>query len=161
MSNRIYKVVTPAGTRLIQAPTKGQAIKHCVSGDYTAEIVNSSELYSAIQEGAKVEDISVNVVSETVAEEITQEFTPPAQPTAPVPVPQNIQPVQPQAGGGHLNPTPVAPVPVPQPPTAAEAVIQEQAVINPQAHAVAVEGVPPTPPSQGGPVDWDAGERAS
>lgn len=54
---RIYLVNTPAGKRLVEASTKGQAINYCVSTDYSAEPISSSDLYAAIQAGAQVEKV--------------------------------------------------------------------------------------------------------
>lgn len=57
MSTRIYKVKTPTGDRLVEASTKSQAINHCVSTDYQADPISSSDLYAAMQSGAQVEKV--------------------------------------------------------------------------------------------------------
>ena len=40
--SRIYLVKTPAGQRLVEAGTKGQAINHCVTTDYSAEPISAA-----------------------------------------------------------------------------------------------------------------------
>ena len=161
MSQRIYKVTTPAGIRLVEASTKGQAIKHCVDTNYKAEPILSSELYAAMQAGAKVETAVTEKVSPKEAKAVGDMMA--AVASVPTPAQQQAGLLQHGLAPGiapAANPTasaapaanqapanwnpPVAPqTPAPQPPAGlspAQAIIAEQQRVNP--HAAAVAGVP-------------------
>jgi len=147
--SRIYKVKTPGGDRLVKSNTKGQAIKHCVEGDYDAEPVGSAEMYDLIQAGAEVEDIVEKKVEagdtpKPIASTPSAPATPPAQSTP-----------APTASG--KTPAPVAAVTPPV--NAVNPVLAEQQTINPKA-AEAAGAPPPIAPNAGGPVDWQAREES-
>lgn len=175
---RIYKVNTPAGERLIQSPTKGQAIKHCVTADYTADVVGASEMLDLINSGKTVETVATKdtpaeapaaVVKQKEAEYKALEVAPVVE--TPV-VKETLQ----AAPAAFIPPKAVTAQTAP--PVTAEAtsvdVIQEQQQINPQAAAAAMQSpvLPPAAPvlrpapvlqaapTQGGPVDWEARENA-
>lgn len=174
--SRIYKVKTPTGTRLVEAGTKGQAIKHCVSADYDAEVCSGSDVYAAMQQGIPVEKVggeTGNVESSSPSPQAAPAPAPtPASDTtayqnAPQPAQSFAAPVQSQPyNHGHLG-QPVIPV---------NPVLAEQQAVNPQATAAAfgtfspppqaggghLNPLPPEPPRPAsGPVDWEARERAS
>jgi hypothetical protein len=54
-ATRIYSVSTPAGTRLVEAPNKSQAINHVARDTITAEVAPQQKLVSLVSEGVKVE----------------------------------------------------------------------------------------------------------
>jgi len=141
---RIYKVKTPAGERLVEANTRGQAINHCVSSDYSAEPVGASEMYALIQAGKKVETLAEKPLEQSLAAE-------PAKAAAPTPAPmsQAASPAQPWSPPAAATPNPV---------------LAEQARVNPTAVAaagVAPRTILPVPPANGGPVDWQAREQSN
>lgn len=54
--SRIYKVSSTNGqVRLVKANSKGAAINHCISSEYDAVPVNSSDLYELMQANVLVE----------------------------------------------------------------------------------------------------------
>lgn len=142
--SRIYKVTTPAGERLVEATTKSQAIRHCVSADYEAVAISASDLYNLIQRNVKVESAAGEAVqsellrasNEAVRCERTAELLPPpaaSQPIAPPPAKVAIAPL--------VNP-----------------VLAEQMRINPQAaQAASVPQLDALPPAA--PVNWAAREQ--
>ena len=161
--SRIYKVKTPTGDRLIEANTKGQAVNWCIDADYSAEPVSASEMYTLIQAGVKVEKADAKGKSEA-GETKQQPVSTTSAPSAPQPQAQPLN-VAPAAGGVTIPQQPNQAVFIPPaavtpgqftPP--ANPVIAEQQRINPNAAAAA--GLPPAP-SVGGPVDWEARERAN
>lgn len=56
---RIYKVTTPTGVRLVESPTKGQAVKHCVDADYEAEVVGAAEAFDLRDKGTVLEKVAM------------------------------------------------------------------------------------------------------
>lgn len=156
---RIYKVNTPNGVRLVEASTKGQAINHCVTSDYSAEPINSSELYASIEQGAKVEKVapgkkldsqtpSHSPVPPASSPSLTAESLPTSAPLSPPT--EAWQAPLPQAAMQLINP-PTAP--------AVNPILAEQQRINPEAAKAA--GAPiipiaprPTPPPAPQPADW-------
>lgn len=190
---RIYKVKTPTGDRLVESPTKGQAVKHCVDADYTAEVISASEALRLTAKGVKVETVAMKgqpakkpstgtgTASQEPKASTPSDPTEAAQSTpqpSTTPVPSNPQPPAQQSapttppsgatapqgnvqGGSFIPPQPVQPGSG----VAPNPVLAEQQRINPDAAAAA--GAPPLPPAdgapaaQGGPVDWEARERAT
>jgi len=154
---RIYTVKTPAGLRYVESKTKGQAIAHCVSGDYSAEVTSQSELFEYMSNGGKVEK----------AEEKKSSSSLPAN-AAPAQTPASASIASPPAAA-HLNAGANNTAPLPLPP-GVNPVLAEQQKINPKAAAAAgapapvlplqpATALPPSAPSQNGPVDWEAREQ--
>lgn len=59
IKTRIYKVTTPTGVRLVESPTKGQAVKHCVDADYTADVVGAAEAFYLRDKGVPLERVAM------------------------------------------------------------------------------------------------------
>lgn len=56
MKTRIYVVQKTNGfTRLVEATSASQAIRHCALGEYAAKVASSTDVAHAMQGGAKVE----------------------------------------------------------------------------------------------------------
>lgn len=160
--SRIYLVKTPAGERLVEAGTKGQAINHCVSTDYSAEPISASDLHAHLQAGASVEKVTTKEKKHAAGATSGQtDSTTPAASTAPLPASQplplaaaasgspapaspaiNQAAPAPLAGLGQIAPTPASPSSPaggwnPPQQTGMNAVIAEQQRINPEAAAAA------------------------
>lgn len=141
MANRIYKVTTPNGFRLVEAGTRNQAVKHCQTGDYFAEPVSAIDMHKYIQQGVNVEKSAAlgkkipsrNANSETPAlprrDEVAERVT--AQDVRN----QLSQPQPPVAPPASIT------VETADRFATAQSVIQEQREINPEA-AEAAEAVP-------------------
>lgn len=54
-ATRIYAVSTPAGTRLVEAPNRSQAINHVARDTIAAKVAPQKEIVSLVSEGVKVE----------------------------------------------------------------------------------------------------------
>ena len=54
-ATRIYAVSTQAGTRLVEAPNRSQAINHVARDTITAEVAAQQKLVSLVSQGVKVE----------------------------------------------------------------------------------------------------------
>jgi hypothetical protein len=174
--SRIYKVETPNGLRAVNSKTSGNAVKHCVSGDYKATPMSSSEVYEWMQSGRPVEDASTegNAASssskDTTAPVQTPASatpaTPPAAPQASVGVtsgPSASTPSQvsaPSQQPAFIPPAPVTPGQF-TPPQNSNPIIAEQQRINPNAAAAAGAPAPilPVAPAPFGPVDWEKREQ--
>ena len=185
---RIYKVTTPTGIRLVESPTKGQAVKHCVDADYHAEVVGAAEAFDLRDKGTELERVaSKNAPAAKVAPKkagtstdgksstesdansqtasspaptpttVPSQQSSPATPPAAVPATQSApaeQSPSPQAevkAGSFIPPQAASPTPAP----GVNPVIAEQQAINPNAAAAAGA------PAEGGPVDWEAREKAA
>ena len=60
---RIYQVRKADGvTRLIEATSASQAVRHCAAAEYTAKVANSTDVASAMGAGAKVEKATAEQV---------------------------------------------------------------------------------------------------
>lgn len=57
----IYLVITPAGERLVDAPTKSSAINHVIRPGVTAQALSVDDFYKKIKGGAVVETVSEEV----------------------------------------------------------------------------------------------------
>ncbi len=169
--SRIYLVKTPAGERLVEAGTKGQAINHCVSTDYSADPISASDLHAYLQQGANVEKVVTKEKKPAAGATSGQTAsTTPAASTAPLPASPALPPAAaasgnpvpaapainqaapaPLAGLGQTAPTPASPSSPaggwnpPQPSNGVNAILAEQQRINPEAAAAA--GVPPQAPA--------------
>ena len=54
-ATRIYAVSTQAGTRLVEAPNKSQAINHVARDTITAEVAGQQTLLDCVMKGTEVE----------------------------------------------------------------------------------------------------------
>lgn len=64
----IYLVNTPQGNKLVDAPTKAQAINHVTRSTITAEALTASEAVKHMQSGIVVEKASGLSAAETTPE---------------------------------------------------------------------------------------------
>ena len=179
--SRIYKVTTPTGTRLVDANTKSQAIGHCVTTDYSAEPISSSELYAAITAGAVVEKVEVapKKLSSTQPQPSGTTNSPPVSATSSetalpnsvmpsAPVPSSTQGLNPSSTQPALAQPTLAGLPLPAPsgqsgagagwqaPQSANPILAEQQKINPKA----VEAATPIIPINRGPATPPAAPAA-
>jgi hypothetical protein len=138
---RIYLVKTPQGQRLVESATRGQAINHCISTDYSAEPISSSDLYAAIQQGAKVEQAAP--AKKSVGGELSPSPTKPDSSVAapsnhPASMPLSTPPAPPPPQGSignHLNfgaaaANAPAPAPVASPTASAAPAVETPAFLS-------------------------------
>lgn len=174
---RIYKVTTPTGVRLVESPTKGQAVKHCVDADYEAAVIGAAEAFELRDKGVTVEKVatkeapakktskvaapqpssqSASSAMESTVNEVKpvsegQDASAPVGTPSPTTPSGSSTPADSAQGGSFIPPQPQqAP---PQSSGSVNPVLAEQQRINPDAAAAAGA------PAQKGPVDWEAREK--
>jgi len=142
--SRIYQVTTPTGIRLVEANTKAQAIGHCVSTDYSAEPISSSDLYAAMQSGAQVEKVIVPEKKPLASGELSSSLAQPGSPPPAVAGATTQAIASTQSPASTHQPSSVAPQAstVTQPPSGA--MQPQQAPAQPQTVAAAAPVATPT-----------------
>lgn len=78
MATRIYLVEFNKKTRMIDATSHWQAIKHCVSPNVNSRVATAKDVAVFVGDGGKIEDSVVQVAPTETATEATTETQAPA-----------------------------------------------------------------------------------
>jgi hypothetical protein len=76
--NRLYRVITPSATHLIEAPSAARAVAHVVQKEIMVDIPTSTEVFRLAKMGVEIESITAPAAapSEVQASEVVVEPVP-------------------------------------------------------------------------------------
>lgn len=73
IKNRLYRVVTPTKTHLVEAPSQARAVSFVARKQMTVDIPASSEVFKLAKDGVEIEVATADDVTDETKSAVAQE----------------------------------------------------------------------------------------